>query len=270
MSKWKNQAPWGGAHQVHPPGSANAFESWESLLFNHVWIAIIFGQSQICASYAQLINFWKKTLEDHIGVCTDINKRFLFADDFYKHRVYHSWQLVFSKSGRFREIRRISCENMTAFPQLHKTEVFLGFITFVGRFHMKSAGFHLKSARNPPDFKIWAFAWWSSIGLSFERPNSKTDEMHKYPLRRRKNNRKHGRVQPIDILTLWRHFCNHNRDHLTWINAMLRYLRRRFRNSNRNRDRCMWTNPSDSLNSFFNTNNSFLITASLTLTTAFS
>ena len=23
---------------------------------------------------------------------------------------------------------------------------------------------------NPPDFKIWAFAWWPSIALSFERP----------------------------------------------------------------------------------------------------
>ena len=48
---------------------------------------------------------------------------------------------------------------------------------FTHEIHIKSAGFHLKSVRNPPDFMksagfhgMWAFAWWSSIGLSFERP----------------------------------------------------------------------------------------------------
>ena len=44
-------------------------------------------------------------------------------------------------------------------------------------FHLKSAGFHLKSARfheihmkSAGFHGMWAFAWWSSIGFSFERP----------------------------------------------------------------------------------------------------
>ena len=39
-------------------------------------------------------------------------------------------------------------------------------------FRVKSCGFQVW---NPPDFmksRMWAFAWWSSIGLSFERPIS--------------------------------------------------------------------------------------------------
>ena len=42
-------------------------------------------------------------------------------------------------------------------------------------FYKVLGGFHLKSARVHEIRRIswmWAFAWWSSIGLSFERPNS--------------------------------------------------------------------------------------------------
>ena len=53
--------------------------------------------------------------------------------------------------------------------------------------------FHLKSVRNPPDFTwnpyeirriswMWAFAWWSSIGLSFERPERQTCKTFTYLL----------------------------------------------------------------------------------------
>ena len=88
---------------------------------------------------------------------------------------FHTWNLY--------EIHQIS-------PEI------AGFHLKSARFHeihMKSAGFHLKSIWNLPDFTwnpldfmkstkstrfheirqiswMWAFAWWSSIGLSFERP----------------------------------------------------------------------------------------------------
>ena len=87
----------------------------------------------------------------------------LLSTQTFKNRAYHSWQLVFRNPADFTpEIRRISC--------------------------VKSGRFHLKSIWNLPDFTwnpykicqispeirriswMWAFAWWSSVGLSFERP----------------------------------------------------------------------------------------------------
>ena len=54
----------------------------------------------------------------------------------FKHRAYHSWQLVFRNPAGFH------VKTWHSLPTaLHKTEVFLGFITFVGGFHLKSAGF---------------------------------------------------------------------------------------------------------------------------------
>ena len=76
-----------------------------------------------------------------------------------KHRAYHSWQLAFQNPADFIcEIRQIS-------PEIHT----------------KNLPDFMKSIRNPADFTwnpyeihqiswMWAFAWWSSIGLSFERP----------------------------------------------------------------------------------------------------
>ena len=40
----------------------------------------------------------------------------------------------------------------------------------LGGFHLKSAGFHGEICRIS---KLWAFVWWSSIGLSIERPISR-------------------------------------------------------------------------------------------------
>ena len=47
------------------------------------------------------------------------------------------------------------------------------FYKVLGGFHMKSARFHeihQISCEIHRISKIWAFAWWSSVGLSFERP----------------------------------------------------------------------------------------------------
>ena len=68
-------------------------------------------------------------------------------------------------------------------------------LTIPGNCLSKSGGFHpwnpyeiwrispVKSVWNPPDFmksagfhRMWAFAWWSSIGLSFERPKNRRNQ----------------------------------------------------------------------------------------------
>ena len=63
------------------------------------------------------------------------------------------------------EIWRISCEihpNWRVFAETSE------FIRFWVDFTWNPPDFRW----NPPDFKLWAFVWWSSIGLStFERPN---------------------------------------------------------------------------------------------------
>ena len=83
---------------------------------------------------------------------------------YIKHRAYHSWQLVFRNPADFMcEIWRIS---WNLYKICMKSA---GFHLKSGRFHeihMKSAGFHEIRRIS----WMWAFAWWSSIGLSFQRP----------------------------------------------------------------------------------------------------
>ena len=77
-------------------------------------------------------------------------KSFCWNTCFYNLGGFHRWYL-----GEIRRISRISWWNPPDF---------------------------MKSVWNPPDFMksagfhgMWAFAWWSSIGLSFERPNNVKD-----------------------------------------------------------------------------------------------
>ena len=83
-------------------------------------------------------------------VCRNIGLQFLARGLSISHEIR-------MKSTRFHEIRMKS----TRFHEIR-------------RILMKSIWNPLdfmKSVWNPPDFKLWAFVWWSSIGLStFERP----------------------------------------------------------------------------------------------------
>ena len=117
--------------------------------------------------------------------------------DFMKSARFHE---IHMKYGRFHEIQWISGEIWQISGEIHPKPCKIRRVFAETSaadfwniwFHLKSTRFHgwnlpdfmdfMKSARiswwNPPDFMVkicriswtWAFGWWSSIGLSIERP----------------------------------------------------------------------------------------------------
>ena len=88
---------------------------------------------------------------------------------------------VSTKTIQFDECRRAGFHEIWGHSPLHAPPKLKSFCwniwlyKVVGGFQVKSAGFH-KIRQISREIRriswMWAFGWWSSVGLSFERPNS--------------------------------------------------------------------------------------------------